>query len=317
VNNQKIFIAGHQGLVGSSILRELKQQGYKNILTISKKELDLTQQSEVFSFLKHHQPDYIINAAAKVGGILANNTLRGEFIYQNLMIQTNLIHGAWLAGIKDLLFINSNCSYPRECAQPMKEDYLLTGPLEPTNEPYAIAKIAGVKMCESYNRQYQTRYISMTPCSLYGPNDNFDPQNSHVVAGLIRKFHEAKINHQDEVVMWGTGTPRRELMYVDDAAKAAIFLMNSIFEDINLINVGVGYDYAIKELGEQVAEVVGYKGRVVFDTSKPDGMPRKLLDHQKIHALGWTPQVGLREGLEKTYAYFLSTYASEHAVCHE
>jgi GDP-L-fucose synthase len=317
VSKQKIFVAGHQGLVGSAILRELKTKGYENILTVSKKDLDLTHQSEVFSFLKYHQPDYVINAAAKVGGILANNTLRGEFIYQNLMVQTNLIHGSWLAGIKDLLFINSNCSYPRDCAQPMKEEYLLTGPLEPTNEPYAIAKIAGVKMCESYNRQYQTRYISMTPCSLYGPNDNFDSQNSHVVAGLIRKFHEAKINNQDEVVMWGTGKPRRELMYVDDAAKAAIFLMDAASDALNLINVGVGYDYAIQELGEQVAEVVGYKGRVVFDTSKPDGMPRKLLDCEKIHALGWSPQVGLREGLEKTYAYFLTTQVSEMAVNYE
>lgn len=313
MRNKKVYVAGHAGMLGAAIVRELKQQGFINIITVSKKDLDLTHQDKVFQFLKDKKPDYIINAAAKVGGILANNTLRAEFLYQNLMIQTNLIHGAWLAGIHDLLFINSNCSYPRACKQPMHESDILTGELEPTNEPYAIAKIAGVKMCESYNRQYGTRYISMTPCSLYGPNDNFDPQNSHVVAGLIRKFHEAKALGLKEVVMWGTGSPRRELMYVDDAAKAALFLLQNQNLDTDFINVGVGADYSIAELGEIIADVVGFNGEIVFDTSKPDGMPRKLLDNQKITSIGFKPEVSLKKGLENTYAYFIDAYATEFA----
>lgn len=297
-------------MVGSAIFRCLKQSGYENLITVGRKDLDLSQQQAVFNFLDKQKPDYIIIAAAKVGGIQANNTLRAEFLYQNLMIQTNLIHGAWLAGIERLLFIGSNCSYPRECAQPMHEEYLLTGPLEPTNEPYAIAKIAGLKMCESYNRQYGTRYTSMVPCSLFGPNDNFDPMNSHVIPGLIRKFHEAKTQQKQAVELWGTGTPKREIMYVDDAAYASLFLMENQINK-HFVNIGSGIDHSIRELAEMIARVVGFKGELVFDTSKPDGMPRKLLNNDKISKLGWHPQISIEDGLKKTYQHFQEKYALE------
>ncbi len=310
MKKDKIFIAGHNGMVGSAIFRCLKQNGYENLITAERQVLDLTNQQAVFNFIDQQKPDYIIIAAAKVGGIQANNTLRAEFLYQNLMIQTNLIHGAWLAGVQRLLFIGSNCSYPRESIQPMREDYLLTGPLEPTNEPYAIAKIAGLKMCESYNRQYGTEYTSMVPCSLFGPHDNFDPMNSHVIPGLIRKFHEAKVQQKNEVELWGTGTPRREIMYVDDVAHASFFLMNHPIKE-HFVNIGSGLDYTIRELAEMVAKVVGFTGQLVFDTTKPDGMPRKLLDNQKISDLGWCPQVSIEDGLKRTYQYFQEKFVLE------
>ena len=297
----KIYIAGHRGMVGSAILRNLEAKGYSNILTRTSQELDLLDQNLVFSFLQEEQPDYIFLAAAKVGGIHANNTYRADFIYQNLAIESNLIHGAHLAGVKRLCFLGSSCIYPRDCPQPIKEEYLLTGPLEQTNEPYAIAKIAGIKLCESYNQQYGRQFVAVMPTNLYGPNDNYDLANSHVLPALLRKAHEAKERGDADLVIWGTGTPKREFLYVDDMAAACVFLMEN---DINegLFNVGTGTDVTIRELAETVMAVVGFKGGVVFDATKPDGTPRKLLDVSRLKDIGWQSKVSLKEGIALTYA---------------
>ena len=297
----KIYIAGHRGMVGSAILRNLEAKGYSNILTRTSQELDLLDQNLVFSFLQEEQPDYIFLAAAKVGGIHANNTYRADFIYQNLAIESNLIHGAHLAGVKRLCFLGSSCIYPRDCPQPIKEEYLLTGPLEQTNEPYAIAKIAGIKLCESYNQQYGRQFVAVMPTNLYGPNDNYDLANSHVLPALLRKAHEAKERGDTDLVIWGTGTPKREFLYVDDMAAACVFLMEN---DINegLFNVGTGTDVTIRELAETVMAVVGFKGGVVFDATKPDGTPRKLLDVSRLKDIGWQSKVSLKEGIALTYA---------------
>jgi GDP-L-fucose synthase len=297
----KIYIAGHRGMVGSAILRNLEAKGYSNILTRTSQELDLLDQNLVFSFLQEEKPDYIFLAAAKVGGIHANNTYRADFIYQNLVIELNLIHGAHLAGINRLCFLGSSCIYPRDCPQPIKEEYLLTGSLEQTNEPYAIAKIAGIKLCESYNQQYGHQFVSVMPTNLYGPNDNYDLANSHVLPALLRKAHEAKERGDADLVIWGTGTPKREFLYVDDMAAACVFLMeNDIIE--GLFNVGTGVDVTIRELAETVMEVVGFKGGVEFDATKPDGTPRKLLDVNRLKEIGWQSEVSLKEGIALTYA---------------
>lgn len=300
----KIYVAGHRGMVGSALVRRLRAGGYANILTPGRPELDLLDQRAVFGYLAETRPDYIFVAAAKVGGIQANNTYRADFIYQNLAIETNLVHGAHLAGIQRLMFLGSSCIYPRDCAQPIKEEYLLTGPLEPTNEPYAIAKIAGIKLCESYNRQYGRQYVSVMPTNLYGPNDNYDLNNSHVLPALIRKAHEAKIRGDREYIVWGTGTPRREFLYVDDLADACVFLMEQNY-DGPLLNVGTGEDVTIRELASTVMDVVGFPGTIVFDSSKPDGTPRKLLDVGRLRALGWQATTELAEGIRRAYADFL------------
>ncbi len=299
----KIFVAGHKGMVGSAIVRNLHAKGYKNILTQSRQELDLLDQKAVLAYLKQEQPAYIFIAAAKVGGIQANNIYRADFLYQNLMIEANLIHGAHEANIQRLCFLGSSCIYPRDCPQPIKEEYLLTGPLEQTNEPYAIAKIAGIKLCESYNRQYDRQYISVMPTNLYGPNDNYDLNNSHVLPALIRKAHEAKEKNEATLTVWGTGTPRREFLYVDDLAEACVFLMETGY-DGPLLNVGSGEDVTIRELAETVKKTVGFKGELVFDTSKPDGTPRKLLDITKIKFLTWVAKTELEAGVAKAYAAY-------------
>ena len=344
--NAKIYVAGHKGLVGSAILRALEKSGYNNCVVRSRQELDLTCQSSVERFFDEERPEYVFLAAAKVGGILANATYPADFIYQNLVIETNVIHAAYKYGAKKLLFLGSSCIYPRDCPQPMKEEYLLTGPLEPTNEPYAVAKIAGIKMCEAYDRQYGTKYISVMPTNLYGPNDNFDLETSHVLPALIRKFHLAKLamqkdwegikknevifgripddfkrslgldpkknlplensDKEPEVVLWGTGSPRREFLHVDDLADACIYLMDN-YDGSEIVNIGVGKDITIRELAELIAKIVGYQGKIRFDTSKPDGTPRKLLDVSKLSSLGWQPTIGLEEGIKKTYGWFLSS----------
>lgn len=301
--NAKIYIAGHRGMVGSAICNRLLAAGYSNLLTRTHAELDLTDQNAVGEFLKRESPDYIFLAAAKVGGIHANNTYRAEFIYQNLMIELNIVHSAWQASVRRLLFLGSSCIYPRDCPQPIKEEYLLTGPLEPTNEPYAIAKIAGIKLCESYNRQYGTQYISVMPTNLFGPNDNYDLNNSHVLPALIRKAHEAKVRGDKELIVWGSGKPMREFLYVDDMAAACIFLMESGVTD-GIYNIGTGEDITIGDLARAVMSVVGFKGDMVFDKSKPDGTPRKLLNIDKIRALGWQAQTSLRGGIALAYADF-------------
>lgn len=300
----RIYIAGIYGMVGSAIERRLRQQGYSNILGHSSKELDLTSQKAVFDFFRDNKPDYVFLAAAKVGGIYANNTYPADFIYSNICIQTNIIHSAYVFRVKKLLFLGSSCIYPKFAEQPMREDSLLTGALEPTNEPYALAKIAGIKMCQAYNRQYHTAFISCMPTNLYGPNDNYDLMNAHVLPALIRKVHEAKINRQPSYVVWGTGAPKREFLYVDDLAEACVFLMNEYLGN-ETINVGSGHEVTIKELARIVAEVVGYEGELVFDTSKPDGTPRKLLDISRLKAMGWSPRIGLREGVLLAYQNFL------------
>jgi GDP-L-fucose synthase len=300
----KIYVAGHNGMVGSALVRHLQAKGHQNIITRSRSELDLLDQKSVHDFLKVEQPEYIFLAAAKVGGIQANNTYRADFIYENLSIQTNIIHGAHLAGVKQLCFLGSSCIYPRDCPQPIKEEYLLTGTLEPTNEPYAIAKIAGIKLCESYNQQYGRQYISVMPTNLYGPNDSYDLNNSHVLPALIRKVHEAKCLGDKELVVWGTGKPMREFLYVDDMAEACVFLMENNIND-GLINIGTGVDVTIKELAETVMNVVGFEGDIVFDASKPDGTPRKLLNVQRLQDLGWQAHTSLRDGIAKAYADFL------------
>jgi GDP-L-fucose synthase len=297
----KIYVAGHRGMVGSAIVRQLEAKGYNNIVTRSHEQLDLLDQKAVFAFLAEEQPDYIFIAAAKVGGIQANNTYRADFIYQNLVIEANLIHGAHLAGVQRLCFLGSSCIYPRDCAQPIKEEYLLTGPLEPTNEPYAIAKIAGIKLCESYNAQYGRQYVSAMPTNLYGTNDNYDLANSHVLPALIRKAHEAKLAGSQNLVIWGSGTPKREFLYVDDMADACVFLMeNNIHQGI--YNVGTGSDVTINELAQVVMEVVGFDGGIVFDQTKPDGTPRKLLDVRRLKTLGWQAKTPLIEGISLAYA---------------
>lgn len=302
---ETIFVAGHRGMVGSAIVRKLKEKGYKCILTATRDQLDLLDQEAVESFINEHKPDYIYLAAAKVGGIHANNTFRGQFIYENMMIESNIIHAAWKYGVKRLLFLGSSCIYPRDCPQPIQEDYLLTGPLEQTNEPYAIAKIAGIKLCESYNRQYGTEYVSVMPTNLYGPNDNYDLESSHVLPALIRKAHEAKERGDKELVVWGSGKPMREFLYVDDMADACVFLMESTVKD-GLFNIGTGEDITIRDLAETIMEVVGFDGEIVFDASKPDGTPRKLLNVDKMKQLGWVAKTALREGISESYSDFLS-----------
>ena len=302
--DSKIYVAGHRGLVGSAIVRRLKTSGYKNLLLKTRKELDLVRQGDVEGFFDKERPEYVFLAAAKVGGIGANSTFPAEFIYSNLAIQTNIIHSSYLYGAKKLLFLGSSCIYPKHAPQPMKEEYLLSGYLEPTNEPYAVAKIAGIKMCQSYNRQYGTRYISVMPTNLFGPGDNFDLKTSHVLPALIRKLHEAKMRGDKSVEVWGTGAPRREFLYVDDLADAALFLMKT-YEDNDIVNVGVGRDQSIRELAKMVGEVVGFEGGLRFDYTKPDGTPLKRLDVSKLTGLGWQAQTPLEEGLKKTYQWYL------------
>lgn len=306
----KIYVAGHRGMVGSAIVRRLQSAGYTNVLTRTHAELDLTRQSPVEQFLQQEQPDYVFLAAAKVGGIHANNTYRGEFIYQNLMMEANIIHAAWQARLKRMLFLGSSCIYPRDCSQPISEKYLLTGPLEQTNEPYAIAKIAGIKLCESYNRQYGTQYVSVMPTNLYGPNDNYDLNNSHVLPALIRKAHEAKLRGDISYVVWGSGKPMREFLYVDDMAEACVFMMEHAEIQDGLFNVGTGQDVTIRELAETVMDVVGFKGEIVFDASKPDGTPRKLLNVDRLRGLGWQAKTSLRDGIARAYADFLNKVSS-------
>jgi GDP-L-fucose synthase len=298
-----IYVAGHQGLVGGAIYRHLQAQGFRHLICRSHRELDLRQQQAVADFFAAARPDYVFLAAAKVGGIWANNTYPAEFIYDNLLIQANIIHQAYLTGVKKLLFLGSSCIYPKLCPQPMKEEYLLDGKLEPTNEPYAIAKIAGIKMCQAYNRQYGTRFISVMPTNLYGPGDNFDLQDSHVIPGLMHRLHLAKRQGAAQVTVWGTGTPRREFLYVEDLAAACVFLMEH-YDSGEIINIGVGEDIAIKDLARLLAEVVDYRGELVFDASMPDGTPRKLLDVSRLHRLGWRAQTPLRQGLQQTYDWF-------------
>jgi GDP-L-fucose synthase len=299
----KIYVAGHRGMVGSALVRRLEQAGYSNILTRMRPELNLLDQAATHAFLAQEKPEFIFMAAAKVGGIHANNSLRADFIYQNLMVEANLIHGAHQAGIRRLCFLGSSCIYPRDCPQPIREDYLLTGPLEQTNEPYAIAKIAGIKLCESYNRQYGREYFSAMPTNLYGPNDNYDLANSHVLPALIRKAHEAKRRGDSELVVWGSGKPMREFLYVDDLADACVFLMEKHVVD-GIYNIGVGEDVTIRELAETVMSVVGFTGRIAFDASKPDGTPRKLLDVSRMRDLGWQAHTALREGIALAYRDF-------------
>ncbi|HDR7631639.1 TPA: GDP-L-fucose synthase [Bacillus mycoides] len=304
--DSKIYVAGHRGLVGSAILRKLEEQGYTNLVYKTSKELDLRDPRQVEEFFKTEKIDYVFLAAAKVGGIVANNQYPADFIRDNLMIQTNVIDSAYRSGVEKLLFLGSTCIYPKLAPQPLKEEYLLTGELEPTNEPYALAKIAGIKMCESYNRQYGTKYISAMPTNLYGENDNFDLHTSHVLPALIRKFHEAKENNAEFVEVWGTGTPLREFLYSDDLADACVYLMNN-YEGNEIVNIGVGEDLSIKELAEKVKATIGFTGELRFDTSKPDGTPRKLVDVTKINALGWKATTSLDEGLKKAYDWFLKT----------
>ena len=305
--NARIYVAGHRGMVGSALVRRLQQAGYGNIVVRTRAELDLLNQSATAAFLQREKPDFIFMAAAKVGGIHANNTLRADFIYENLMVEANLIHGAWQAGVKQLCFLGSSCIYPRDCPQPIREDYLLTGPLEPTNEPYAIAKIAGIKLCESYNRQHGTLYFSAMPTNLYGPNDNYDLANSHVLPALIRKAHEARQRGDKELVVWGSGKPRREFLYVDDLADACVFLMEQGVGD-GIYNIGAGEDVTIRELAETVMSVVGFTGRIAFDASKPDGTPRKLLDVGRLRDIGWQARIPLREGIAQAYRDYLARH---------
>jgi GDP-L-fucose synthase len=300
----KIFVAGHRGLVGSAIWRELQGQGFQNVVGRSRKELDLLDAAAVRQFYAKEQPEYVIDAAAKVGGILANNNQPASFLYENLQIQNNLIHGAYEAGTRKLLFLGSSCIYPKHAPQPMKEESLLTGPLEPTNEWYAVAKIAGIKMCQAYRRQHGCDFISAMPTNMYGPNDNYDLQNSHVLPALIRKFHEAKKANSPSVVCWGTGSPLREFLYSDDLAKACVFLLDNYSEE-QFINVGSGTEISIRALSELVQSVVGFAGKIVWDTSKPDGSPRKLMDSSRLFALGWKPSVDLATGIRKAYEDFL------------
>ena len=296
----KIYVAGHRGMVGSAIVRKLQAEGFENLLLRTSAELDLRSQEAVDTFFKEHKPDYVFLAAAKVGGIVANNTYRADFLYENLMIQNNVIHSAYKHSVTKLLFLGSSCIYPKFAEQPIKEEYLLTGTLEPTNEPYAIAKIAGLKMCDAYRSQYGCNFISAMPTNLYGPNDNYDLQNSHVLPALLRKMIVAKRTQQPAVEIWGSGTPRREFLHVDDLADACFFLMQE-YDGTDWLNIGVGEDVSIKELAELIKDIVGYEGELQFDTSKPDGTPRKLLDVSKLHSRGWKAKTGLRAGIERVY----------------
>jgi GDP-L-fucose synthase len=305
----KIFVAGHRGMVGSAIVRCLQAKGYTNVITRSRTELDLLNQQAVHDFVKAEKPDYIFIAAAKVGGINANNVYRADFIYQNLIIEANLINAAHEAGVQRLMFLGSSCIYPKLAPQPLKEEYLLTGPLEPTNEPYAIAKIAGIKLCEAYNHQYGRQYISVMPTNLYGINDNYDLNNSHVLPALIRKAHEAKWRGDEALVVWGTGTPMREFLYADDLADACVYLMEQGY-DGPLVNIGTGMDVTIRELAETVVDVVGFKGQLTFDSTKPDGTPRKLMDVGRLADLGWVAKTGLKKGISLAYDDFLKQQAS-------
>ena len=322
--DSKIYIAGHRGLVGSALMRQLNAQGYSNIVTRTHAELDLTNQSKVTDFFALEKPDYVILAAAKVGGIHANNSYPAAFIHENLAIQSNVIHQSYLAGVKRLLFLGSSCIYPRDCPQPIKEEYLLTGPLEPTNRPYALAKIAGIEMCWSYNRQYNTQYLAAMPTNLYGPGDNYHPENSHVIPALIHKFHQAKINHESSVTIWGTGTPSREFLFSDDMADACLHLMNLpegqfkllLASERNeglppLVNIGVGEDLTIKELTELIGDVVGYSGSLKFDSAKPDGTMRKLMDVGLINSLGWRAKTELKDGLHHAYKNYINKRSAE------
>jgi len=313
----KIYVAGHLGLVGGGIWRAFERHGYTNLIGRSIDEMDLMNQAAVEAFFSEEKPEYVVLVAAKVGGIQANNIYRGQFIYENLMIELNVIHAAYKHGVKKLLFLGSSCIYPKLAPQPIKEEALLTGPLEPTNEPYAIAKIAGIRLCDAYNRQYGTNFISAMPTNMYGPGDNYHPENSHVLPALIRRFHEAKVSGAAEVVCWGTGSPLREFLYSDDLAEACVFLVeNANYKDMAFtddsgtvqshINVGSGKEVTIKQLAETVKEVVGFEGKICWDSSKPDGTPRKLMDSSRINALGWTPKVTLKEGLARAYQDFLS-----------
>jgi len=320
--NAKIFVAGHRGLVGSAIMRKLQLAGYENLITCDHQHLDLTCQAAVASFFEKTQPEYVFLAAARVGGIWANNTRPAEFIYDNIAIETHVIHAAWKAGVRRLLFLGSSCIYPRDCPQPIQEEYLLTGPLEPTNEPYAIAKIAGIKLCQSYNRQYGTEFYSVMPTNLFGPNDNFDLETSHVLPALIRKFHDAKTRQNDsevvhEVEIWGTGTVRREFLHVEDLAAACLFMMNldagqmnglTVNTGLPLVNIGWGQDITISELALLIKDIVGFTGTIRYDTQKPDGTPRKLLDVSKISDLGWRPEIALEDGIRMTYAWCLDNH---------
>jgi GDP-L-fucose synthase len=317
--SKRIYVAGHRGLVGSAIVRALKKRDYSHIITRTHAELELTDQAQVRAFFDSEQIDEVYLAAARVGGIHANNTYPAEFIHDNLMVQSNVIHEAWRHGVQRLLFLGSSCIYPRLAEQPMREEYLMTGALEPTNEPYAIAKIAGIKMCESYNRQYGTDYRSVMPTNLYGPGDNYHPENSHVIPALVRRFHEAKTNRAEKVVIWGTGTPRREFLYVDDMADASVHVMEldrPIYEKhttamLSHINVGTGEDVTIREVAEVIRKVVGYEGEIEFDASKPDGTPRKLMHTAKLSALGWRPGMRLGEGIMETYRHFVADVAGK------
>ena len=314
--NDKIYIAGHLGLVGSSIVRQLESRGFNNLLMRTHKELDLTNQAQVQSFFQQKAPDYVILAAAKVGGIHANNSYPADFIYKNLMIEANVINSAYENKVKRLLFLGSTCIYPKSAEQPMKEEAILTDVLEPTNEPYALAKIAGIKLCESYNRQYDTDFRSVMPTILYGINDNFHPENSHVIPALIQKFHQAKIDNDEEVVVWGTGNAMREFLYVDDMAEASLLVLELDEQTykvntqpmISHINVGSGKDITIREMAETIKQVVGYKGMITFDTNKPDGPPRKLIDVTRLENMGWSYTTSLKEGLQKTYSWYLNGY---------
>ncbi len=307
-NNAKIFVAGHRGLVGSALVRELERRGFKNLVLRKSSELDLRDQAAARAFFEAERPDYVLLAAAKVGGIVANNSFPADFIYDNLMIQNNVLHSSYLCGVKKLLLLGSTCIYPKLAPQPIREESLLTGPLEPTNEPYAIAKIAGIKMCQSYNRQYGTRFICAMPTNLYGPNDNFDLTTSHVLPALMRRFHEAKAAGAADVTIWGTGTPYREFVHVDDVARASLFLMER-YEGWEPVNVGSGRELTIGDLAQKIAAVVGFTGKILFDTSKPDGTPRKLSDVSRIHELGWRHEIELDEGLASTYRWYLENRA--------
>jgi GDP-L-fucose synthase len=316
----KIYVAGHLGLMGSALIRRLRAAGHLNLIVRSHQELDLTEREAVREFFAKEQPEYVFLAAARVGGIMANATYPADFIGQNLLIQTNVIHEAYREGVKRLLFLGSSCIYPKHAAQPLKEDYLLTGPLEPTNRPYALAKIAGIEMCWSYNRQYGTQFLAAMPTNLFGLSDRYDLHDSHVIPALLRKMHEAKVNNAGEVVVWGSGAARREFLFSDDAADACVFLMNLTDEQLKpivvhdemrpIVNIGCGQDLTVREAAELIANVVGFSGRLVFDSSKPDGTPRKLLDTSRLTALGWQPQTPLKEGLRKTYLDFSANIAS-------
>ncbi len=303
--NDKIYIAGHRGMVGSAIMRKLEREGYTNIVSRNSKELDLRVQTDVDAFFEEEKPDYVILAAAKVGGIVSNNTYRADFMYDNLMIQNNIIHASYVHEVTKLLFLGSSCIYPRMAPQPLKEEYLLTGLLEHTNEPYAIAKITGIKMCEAYRDQYGCNYISVMPTNLYGPNDNYDLKNSHVLPALIRKIHEAKISNAPSVVIWGTGTPMREFLHADDLADACYFLIQN-YNEPGFVNIGVGEDIAIKDLAALIKKIVGFEGEIIHDLSKPDGTPRKLMDVSKLTGLGWKAAISLEEGIKKVYEEYVA-----------